>query len=83
MPYQRARVDSKYSPKPGKLLDQVGEVLRYHHYAIRTEKAYIRWIVQFIRFNGIRHPGEMEKVDIERFLSHLSMNGNVATGATF
>ncbi len=78
MPYQRARVSSKYTPKPEKLLDQVREVLRYHHYAIRTEKAYIRWIVQFIRFNGIRHPRKMGKEEIERFLSHLSMNRNVA-----
>ena len=79
MPYQRSRVQSKYTPKPGKLLDQVRDVLRYHHYAIRTEKAYIRWIVQFIRFNGTRHPKEMGKVEIERFLSHLSMNRNVAS----
>lgn len=78
MPYQRARAQSKYTPKPGKLLDQVRDVLRYHHYAIRTEKAYIRWIIQFIRFNGTRHPLRMGKPEIERFLSHLSMNRDVA-----
>ena len=78
MPYQRARAGSKYTPKPGKLLGQVREVLRYHHYAIRTEKAYVSWILQFIRFNGTRHPREMGKPEIERFLSHLSVNRNVA-----
>ncbi|VAX05237.1 hypothetical protein MNBD_GAMMA26-374 [hydrothermal vent metagenome] len=61
MPYQRSRVKSKYTPKPGKLLDQVRDVLRYHHYAIRTEKAYVSWILQFIRFNSTRHPKEMNK----------------------
>ncbi|VAX10493.1 Mobile element protein [hydrothermal vent metagenome] len=78
MAYQRSRVQSPYTPKPGKLLDQVREVLRYHHYAIRTESSYVRWIVQYIRFNGTRHPKEMGKAEIERFLSHLAINRNVA-----
>jgi len=30
------------SPKPGKILDQVREVMRYHHYAIRTEQTYVK-----------------------------------------
>ncbi len=59
-------------------MDQVREVLRYHHYAIRTEQTYVNWILQFIRFNGIRHPMEMGKPEIEQFLSHLAMNRNVA-----
>ncbi len=61
-----------------RLMDQVREVLRYHHYAIRTEQTYVNWILQFIRFNGIRHPMEMGKPEIEQFLSHLAMNRNVA-----
>lgn len=59
-------------------MDQVREVLRYHHYAIRTEEAYVNWILKFIFFNETRHPKEMGKNEIERFLSHLSMNRNVA-----
>jgi len=48
----------KYRPTSARLLDQVREVLRYHHYAIRTEEAYVRWILRYIRFNGTRHPRE-------------------------
>ncbi len=40
MPYPRPIIKEKFIPKPGKLMDQVREVLRYHHYSIRTEKAY-------------------------------------------
>ena len=54
------------------------EVLRYHHYAIRTEEAYVNWILKFIKFNGTRHPKEMGKKEIERFLSHLAINRKVA-----
>ena len=36
------------------------------------------WIAQFIRFNDTRHPEEMGRAEIERFLSHLAINRNVA-----
>jgi site-specific recombinase XerD len=75
---QLTQIKAKYRPKAARLMDQVREVLRYHHYAYRTEQAYLKWIVQFIRFNGRRHPKELGKADIERFLSHLACNRNVA-----
>jgi len=53
-------------------------VLRYHHYAIRTEETYCRWIASFIRFHNMRHPKELGKKEIEDFLSHLAVNRNLA-----
>jgi len=76
--YKREHVKERFRPKPGKLLDQVREVMRYHHYAIRTEQTYVKWISDYIRFNGTRHPREMGKPEIERFLSHLAVNRNMA-----
>jgi site-specific recombinase XerD len=76
--YKREYVKERFRPKPGKLLDQVREVMRYHHYAIRTEQTYVKWMLDYIRFNGTRHPREMGKPEIERFLSHLAVNRNVA-----
>jgi len=67
-----------FRPKSGKLLDQVQEVMRYHHYGLRTEQAYIYWIKQFIFFHNKRHPKEMGKAEIEHFLSHLAVEKNVA-----
>jgi hypothetical protein len=32
-------------------LDQVREVLRFHHYALRTEEAYVQWIKRFLVFH--------------------------------
>ena len=78
MPYKRAQAKEKYIHKSKKLMDQVREVLRYHHYAIRTEETYISWILRFIKFNKTRYPKEMGKHEIERFLSHLAMNRNMA-----
>jgi hypothetical protein len=40
--------------KQPKLLDQVRQHLRLHHYSIHTERSYVDWIVRFIRFHRIR-----------------------------
>jgi integron integrase len=59
-------------------MDKVRDVLRYHHYAVRTEQAYVKWILAFIRFNGKRHPKELGKPEIEAFLSDMATNKNYA-----
>ncbi|HDZ15815.1 MAG TPA: integron integrase [Methylophaga sp.] len=59
-------------------MDQVREVMRYHHYSIRTEEAYIKWILAFIRFNGKQHPKSLGKREIEGFLSDMAVNKNYA-----
>jgi len=46
-----------------KVLDQVGERIRYLHFSLRTEEAYLYWIRFYIRWSGVRHPGEMGEVD--------------------
>jgi integron integrase len=65
------------SRKP-RLLDQVREAIRVRHYSYRTEKQYIAWIRRYIEFHRYRHPGEMGGPEIEAFLSHLAVKGNVA-----
>ena len=71
---------SKFTPNPSlKLMDQVRQVLRYHHYAINTERTYCQWILRFIHFYGARrHPREMGPGEIESFLSHLASDQHVS-----
>jgi hypothetical protein len=59
-------------------MNQVRKVLRYHHYAIRTEEVHIKWILAFIRFNGRKHSLNMDKAEIEALLSHLAVSNNCA-----
>ena len=61
--------NQQFIPQSKRLMDQVREVLQYHHYAIRTEEAYVRWILAFIRFHGHKHPKDMGKTEIEAFLA--------------
>jgi integron integrase len=59
-------------------LEEVRKVLRVQHYAIRTEQSYVEWIKRFILFHNKRHPDEMGETEVAGFLTHLSVNRNVA-----
>ncbi|MFC0668525.1 integron integrase [Azotobacter chroococcum] len=54
------------------------EQIRIRHYSIRTETAYIKWVRDFVRYHNLRHPAEMGAPEVERFLSHLAVDLNVA-----
>ena len=66
------------APKPKKLLDQVRDRIRLKNYSYRTEKSYVSWIKRFILFHNKRHPLEMDRPEIEAFLTHLVVARNVA-----
>ena len=61
-----------------RLLDQVRDRIRFKHYSLRTEQAYVDWIKRFIRFHGNRHPSDLSAPHIEAFLTHLAVELNVA-----
>ena len=63
---------------PPKLFDQVRAKVRLKHYSIRTETQYVHWVKRFIVFHGKRHPKDMSAAEVEAFLSHLAVDGNVA-----
>ncbi len=65
-------------PAP-RLLDQVRERLRYLHYSLRTEQAYLHWIRFFIHFHGRRHPRELGAPEVEAFLSMLAAQRRVSS----
>lgn len=61
-----------------RLLDQVRDKIRTKHYSIRTEDSYLGWIKRYILFHNKRHPLEMGAYEVEQFLTHLAIKGNVA-----
>ena len=69
-------------PPSLRLLDQVREVLRYKHYSLRTEEAYIYWIRFFVRWHGrdgeMRHPKNMAGDEVKAFLTMLATQRNVS-----
>lgn len=59
-------------------MECVRERLRLKHYSLRTEQAYVGWIRRYIRANGKRHPRELGAAQVERFLTSLAVERNVA-----
>ena len=66
-------------PAP-KLLDQVRDVLRLHHYSIHTERSYVDWIKRYIQFHHMRSREDLADGErkIEAFLTDLAVRGQVA-----
>jgi hypothetical protein len=62
-------------PESARLMDQVREVLRFHHYAYSTEKSYVSWILKYIRFHNKQHPKNMGKHEIETFITRMLHEG--------
>ncbi|HMM74600.1 MAG TPA: phage integrase N-terminal SAM-like domain-containing protein [Gammaproteobacteria bacterium] len=65
------------APRP-RLFDAVRTVLRRHHYSFRTEKTYLFWIRDFIRFNDRIHSRELGPEADERYLGWLATERRVS-----
>ncbi|MBI2988261.1 MAG: integron integrase [Deltaproteobacteria bacterium] len=70
-------MENSAPPKP-KLLDQVRQAIRARHYSPRTEETYVGWMKRFIFYHNKRHPAEMGKQEIARFLSSLASESHVS-----
>lgn len=42
-----------------RLLDQVHERIRYKHYSLRTDQAYVQWVRMFVKWHDLLHPRDM------------------------
>lgn len=60
------------------LFDTVRDALRTRHYAYRTEKTYLHWIRQYVRFVKPVHPRDAGMDGVKRYLTHLAVEKNVS-----
>ena len=63
-----------------KLLDQIRQVMRLHHYSIHTERTYLDWIKRYIAFHRMKSREDLAEGEkkIEAFLTHLAVDEKVA-----
>lgn len=61
-----------------KLLTRVKEEIRRKNYSYRTEKAYVRWIIRFVKFHKYAHPNKLGENEVVNFLNWLANKRNVA-----
>jgi len=64
--------------KGKKLLDIVRDKIRFKHYSFSTEKTYVHWIKHYIFFHNKKHPIEMQKREIEEYLTFLATKKRVS-----
>jgi integron integrase len=62
---------------PG-LIQRYREELQARHYARRTVATYEQWLRRFLRFHQRRHPREMGSAEVNAFLTHLAVEGQVS-----
>jgi integron integrase len=60
------------------LFDVVRDALRTQHYAQKTEKTYMHWIKQYVRFIKPTHPREAGVDGVKRFITHLAVDRQVS-----
>jgi len=66
-----------------KLIEEVRRYMRTRHLAIRTETAYVNWILRFLKFHrdkngGWVNPNDMSSEEINQFLTFLAVEKKVA-----
>ena len=66
------------APEPPRLLARVRDRIRFKHYSIRTEEAYVDWIRRFIVFHDKRHPSELDAAHVEAFLTDIAVTRHVS-----
>jgi integron integrase len=69
---------SAFGHQKVRLLDQMRQALRSHHYNRRTEQTYCLWVRRFVQFHSLRHPAEMGEPEINAFLTHLAVKKKVS-----
>ena len=58
-------------PQPQRLLDQLREAARAAGHAEAAVTSFAAWACRYILFHGKRHPREMGRAEIGRFLEHV------------
>ena len=66
-----------------RLLDQVRERIRYKHYSLRTEQAFVHCVRTYVKWHGVRHPRDMEQQEIEGFLAMLASERRMAASTHY
>jgi integron integrase len=59
-------------------IEQLRGEMRLRGYSIRTERAYLFWIKQYIFYNNKRHPKDMGMEEVKAFLTWLAVHRHVA-----
>ena len=61
-----------------KLEEQIRSACRVRHYSLATERSYVRWYKQFVRWAGMKHPATLGGDRVQAWLTHLAEEREVS-----
>ena len=67
-----------FKPSESPFLNQIRQIIRLTHMSRSTEKSYLYYILDYIRFHAKRHPNEMGVDEVRAYLTHLAVQNNIA-----
>jgi integron integrase len=70
----------RIDPSEPPVIQQVRRELRLRHKALPTERAYVGWLLRFIRHCGSPDLARFGAAEIKAFLTDLAVRGNVTAG---
>ena len=73
-----AKLRGKVNPREHQQIQTMRGEMRVLHYAMATERAYVRWVKRFGDFVGSMDLVAFDELDIGTFLTSLAVDGNVA-----
>ncbi len=59
-------------------INSIRQNLRMRGYSLRTEKVYLYWVKDYIRYHNLQHPVHLTSQDVVAYLSYLANARNVA-----
>ena len=67
-----------YSLSESPFLNEIRRTIRLKHMSRSTEKSYLYYIVDYIRFHDKQHPQDFGFEEIQAYLSYLATDKKVA-----
>lgn len=62
-----------------KLLSDLRTEIRRRSYSYRTEQAYTKWVVRYVKFHNLTHPKQLNEKNVVAYLNYLANKSNVAS----
>jgi len=60
------------------LLGRMRTEIRRRNYSYRTEQAYTRWVIRYVKFFNLQHPSGLREEEVVQYLNYLAEDRNVA-----
>lgn len=67
-----------YTSKSSPFLNEIRKEIRLRHLSLSTERSYLYYIQDYIRFHQFKHPQKMSAPEIKAYLSELALHRQVA-----